>query len=71
LLPRPKTKPKAKPIKKIPLITGMIFVAIGILNLVLVFVSSDASAKASYAAMVATFITIGMTLLEKSRVFDR
>jgi hypothetical protein len=51
--------------------TGMIFVGIGILNLVLVFVSYDVSAKSTYAAMVATFLTLGVTLLDKSKIFDR
>jgi hypothetical protein len=41
------------------------------LNLTLMFVSSDVSAKSAYGAMVATFVTLGVTLLDKSKVFDR
>jgi hypothetical protein len=61
---------KVEPIKKVPLITGLIFVGIGIFNLVLVFVSAE-STKSTYAVMVASFVGLGVTLLDKSGVFER
>jgi hypothetical protein len=71
---REKSKPKPAekvPIKKVPLTTGIVFLAIGIVNLVLAIFSSDASSKAAYAALVATFVTLGMTQLDKSGILER
>jgi flagellar basal body-associated protein FliL len=56
-------------IRRIPLITGIVFVAIGFACLALVF-SSPESTKATYALMVVTFMGFGVEYLNKSGVFE-
>lgn len=67
---KPKKEVKPKPIKKIPLITGVIFIIIGIVCLALVFTSPE-SAKATYALMVVTFMGFGVDYLNKSGILER
>lgn len=64
---RAEKKARVKPIKKVPLITGIVFLGIGVLNLVYFFIATD---KSSYAAMVATFITLGQFNLKDGDRLD-
>ena len=65
---KPKTKPK--PIKKVALIMGILFMVLGIIFMVLMFTSSD-TAKPTYAVLVVALLTFGVNYLDKSRVLDR
>jgi hypothetical protein len=66
-----KTKKKPKPIKKVPLTMGIMFMLLGAIFLVLVFTSSDPVTKSAYAVVAVALLASGTSYLDKSGVLDR
>lgn len=59
-------------VKKVPLAMGLLFIGLGLWNLVLILTgSSSESMKATYATLVVAFLGFGITLLDKSGILEK
>lgn len=66
-----KRKQKPKPIKKVPLTMGIMFMLLGAIFLVFVFTSSDPVTKSAYAVVAVALLASGTGYLDKSGVLER
>jgi UDP-N-acetylmuramyl pentapeptide phosphotransferase/UDP-N-acetylglucosamine-1-phosphate transferase len=64
-------KVKREPTKKVPLMMGALFMVLGIIFLVLVFVSPDSATKSTYAVIVVALLGFGVNYLDKSGILER
>jgi UDP-N-acetylmuramyl pentapeptide phosphotransferase/UDP-N-acetylglucosamine-1-phosphate transferase len=64
-------KVKREPIKKVPLMMGVLFMVLGIIFLALVFVSPDSTIKSTYAIIVVALLGFGVNYLDKSGILER
>jgi flagellar basal body-associated protein FliL len=71
LLKKQKKEVKQKPIKKVPLMMSILFMTLGIVFLVLVFVSPDPATKSTYAIIVVALLGFGVNYLDKSGILER
>jgi hypothetical protein len=67
-----KKKPKPHHVKKVPLLMGLLFVGLGLWNLVLILMgTASESMEGTYATLVVAFLGFGITLLDKSGILEK
>ena len=69
-MPKSEKKTKSPPIRKVPLLMGLIFFVLGLWNVVLLVLSSELI-RPTYGTLIIAFFGFGITLLDKSGVFER